>query len=106
MDYYIGPAPPDVGKKDSNTKASKSQPSTSQEDRDKEDSEGKPIKMKSSNNAHPTITDGRQSPNIDSEGNVRPGVPNDVKKHNEEMKQRYDRSYNQIGDEGKVHKGF
>lgn len=62
--------------------------------------------MSSSNNAKPTITDGRHSPNVDSEGNVKSDVPNDVKKHNEEMEHRYDRPYNQLGNEGKPPKGF
>jgi hypothetical protein len=33
-------------------------------------------------------------------------VPEDVKRHNRELDQRYDRAYNQIADEGKVNKGF
>lgn len=104
---YVGPSAPDVSK--GSTASSSSQPrssSTSQEDRDKEDSEGRPIRMSSSNNAKPTITDGRHSPNVDSEGNVKSDVPNDVKKHNEEMEHRYDRPYNQLGNEGKPPKGF
>ncbi|KAF7590576.1 hypothetical protein BBP40_002665 [Aspergillus hancockii] len=105
---HPGPAPPDVGQKDIDSKASKSHSSssTTQQDRDREDPGGKRAQSKTSNDAHPTITDGRQSPNVDSDGNVRANVPKDVKKHNEEMEQRYDRSYNQIGDEGKIHKGF
>ncbi|KNG84998.1 conserved serine-rich protein [Aspergillus nomiae NRRL 13137] len=103
---HPGPSAPDVSK--GSTASSNSQPrsSTSQEDRDKEDSEGRPIRMSPSNNAKPTITDGRHSPNIDSEGNVKSDVPNDVKKHNEEMEHRYDRPYNQLGNEGKPSKGF
>ncbi|KAE8357728.1 hypothetical protein BDV27DRAFT_138810 [Aspergillus caelatus] len=76
---HPGPSAPDVSK--GSTASSRSQPrstSTSQEDRDKED----------------------------SEGNVRSDVPNDVKKHNEEMEHRYDRPYNQLGNEGKPPKGF
>lgn len=43
---------------------------------------------------------------MDRDGNVRPDVPDDVKQHNIEMGERYDRPYNQISDEGKVEKGF
>ncbi|EAU35021.1 predicted protein [Aspergillus terreus NIH2624] len=64
------------------------------------------IPKETSNKAHPTITDGRQSPNVDDAGNTRDNVPEDVKRHNKEMEERYDRPYNQIADEGKVHKGF
>ncbi|KAE8382528.1 hypothetical protein BDV26DRAFT_288332 [Aspergillus bertholletiae] len=104
---HPGPPAPDVSK--GSTTSSSSPPrsfSTSQDDRDKEDSEGRPTQVSPSNNAKPTITDGRHSPNVDSEGNVRSDVPKDVKRHNEEMEQRYDRSYNQVGNEGKVRKGF
>ncbi|KAE8328740.1 hypothetical protein BDV39DRAFT_173196 [Aspergillus sergii] len=76
---HPGPSAPDVSK--GSTASSNSQPrssSTSQEDRDKED----------------------------SEGNVKSDVPDDVKKHNEEMEHRYDRPYNQLGNEGKSPKGF
>ncbi|KAE8135707.1 hypothetical protein BDV38DRAFT_130558 [Aspergillus pseudotamarii] len=104
---HPGPSAPDVSK--GSTASSRSQSrstSTTQEDRDKEDSEGRPIPTSSSNDAKPTITDGRHSPNVDSEGNVRSDVPKDVKKHNEEMEHRYDRAYNQLGNEGKPPKGF
>ncbi|KAE8145041.1 hypothetical protein BDV25DRAFT_78555 [Aspergillus avenaceus] len=100
---HPGPAAPDVSK---GSTTSKPQSSTTQEDRDEQDSEGTPTHMSPSNKAHPTITDGRQSPNLDSKGNPRSDVPKDVKKHNEEMEKRYDRPYNQIGDEGGVRKGF
>ncbi|KAJ9258584.1 serine-rich protein [Paecilomyces variotii] len=59
-----------------------------------------------SNKAHPTLNDGKQSPNVDERGELKPDVPDDVKKHNQEMDQRYDKSYNRIGDGGKVEKGF
>ncbi|KAL1999123.1 hypothetical protein VTN02DRAFT_5004 [Thermoascus thermophilus] len=59
-----------------------------------------------SNKAHPTLTDGRQSPNVDEHGNLRPDVPEDVKRHNRELESRYDRAYNQIAEDGKVQKGW
>lgn len=101
---HPGPAAPDVSK-GSTASSSHSRPSTSQQDRDKEDPEDTST-QKTSNNANPTITDGRQSPNVDSEGNVRSNVPDDVKQHNKEMDERYDRPYNQVSNEGKVQKGF
>ncbi|KAL4896956.1 hypothetical protein BDV59DRAFT_169429 [Aspergillus ambiguus] len=95
---HPGPPPPDVSGSQSN--ASSQPPGQT--------SQGKeyPIHTETSNKAHPTITDGRQSPNVDDEGNTREDVPQDVKQHNQEMEERYDRPYNQIADEGKVHKGF
>ena len=33
-------------------------------------------------------------------------LPEGVRRHNEDMTRRYDRAYNQIGDEGKVGKGY
>lgn len=38
----------------------------------------------------------------DQDGNLREDLPQDVKKHNEEIEQRYDRPYNHIADEGGV----
>jgi len=58
-----------------------------------------------SNKARPTLSDGRQSPNVDESGELFPDVPEDVKQHNREMEQRYDRAYNQIADKGTVEKG-
>lgn len=55
-----------------------------------------------SNNAKPTLRDGRSSPIADFEGNLKDDVPEDVKKHNEEVENRYDRPYNHIADQGKV----
>ncbi|KAF3386350.1 hypothetical protein F1880_001065 [Penicillium rolfsii] len=55
-----------------------------------------------SNNAKPTLRDGRSSPIADFEGNVKDDVPEDVKRHNEDMENRHDRSYNHIADGGKV----
>lgn len=59
-----------------------------------------------SNNAQPTLHDGRQSPIADHEGHLREDLPEDVKKHNKEMDQRYDKPYNHIADEGNVEKGW
>ncbi|KAJ5792855.1 uncharacterized protein N7503_008833 [Penicillium pulvis] len=59
-----------------------------------------------SNNAHPTLTDGRQSNLADMEGKKHEDLPEDVRKHNEEMENRYDRPYNHISDEGNVEKAF
>jgi hypothetical protein len=63
-----------------------------------------------SNKAHPTLNDGRQTPNVDESGEPLPDadVPEDVKRHNREMDQRYDRAYNQIANEKGtvVEKGF
>ncbi|KAJ6021345.1 hypothetical protein N7540_006849 [Penicillium herquei] len=59
-----------------------------------------------SNKAHPTLRDGRQSSLSDMEGKPHEELPEDVRKHNEEMAQRYDRSYNHIADEGTVEKAF
>ncbi|KAL4915327.1 hypothetical protein BDW62DRAFT_188777, partial [Aspergillus aurantiobrunneus] len=98
---HPGPPPPDVHKENH----SKSQPSYKQS----ESSSGgieEDISTKPSNKAKPTITDGRQSANVDGEGNTRPDVPEDVKKHNEDVEQRFDKPYNRIKDEGKVEKGF
>lgn len=58
-----------------------------------------------SNKARPTLNDGTESPNVDAKGNPKE-VPDDVKQHNKEFEERYDRAYNQIGDGGKVSKGF
>ncbi|OJJ51514.1 hypothetical protein ASPZODRAFT_402910 [Penicilliopsis zonata CBS 506.65] len=59
-----------------------------------------------SNKAHPTLSNGWASPNIDEDGNHRADIPEDVKRHNAEMDQRHDKSYNSIGDSGKVEKKF
>lgn len=61
-----------------------------------------------SNQAHPTLSDGRQSPLVDERGNLKPDadVPEDVRRHNEEFRHRYDRAYNQIAEDGKVQKGW
>jgi len=40
--------------------------------------------------AHPTLSNGKQSPMADNNGNVR-DIPEDVKQHNEELEQRHDR---------------
>ena len=87
---------------------SKDAPSSSGSESESQSSEGDEgvLNTKPSNQANPTITDGRQSPNIDSKGNPRDDVPSDVKQHNKEMESRHDRPYNQIADEGKYQKGI
>lgn len=55
-----------------------------------------------SNKAQPTLKDGKQSPMADMEGNLKEDLPEDVKKHNAEVEQRYDRPYNHIADEGNI----
>ncbi|OQD66329.1 hypothetical protein PENDEC_c047G00307 [Penicillium decumbens] len=40
--------------------------------------------------AHPTLSNGKQSPMADNNGNVR-DIPEGVKQHNEELEQRHDR---------------
>lgn len=55
-----------------------------------------------SNKAQPTLRDGKQSPIADMEGNLKEDLPEDVKRHNEEVKNRYDRPYNHTSDEGNV----
>lgn len=55
-----------------------------------------------SNKAHPTLRDGKQSPMADTDGHLRSDLPEDVKQHNAEVEQRYDRPYNHIADEGSI----
>lgn len=55
-----------------------------------------------SNKARPTLNAGKLSPNIDSRGNARDDLPENVKKHNAEVEHRYGRAYNKIGDNGEV----
>ncbi|KAJ5130427.1 uncharacterized protein N7515_006466 [Penicillium bovifimosum] len=57
-------------------------------------SKGAPIP---SNKAKPTLSEGAQSPK---------DYPQDVKQHNKEMEERYDRPYNGITDEGTVEPTF
>ncbi|KAJ5773919.1 hypothetical protein N7457_008815 [Penicillium paradoxum] len=59
-----------------------------------------------SNKARPTLRAGTQSPLADNEGHLREDLPEDVKKHNKEMEERYDRPYNRTSDEGKVEPAF
>ncbi|KAI9372668.1 hypothetical protein BJX61DRAFT_533765 [Aspergillus egyptiacus] len=58
-----------------------------------------------SNKAKPTIKDNR-SDNIDKEGHIKADIPEDVRRHNEEVDQRHDKPYNRINDDGKVGKPF
>ncbi|KAI9929129.1 hypothetical protein ASPWEDRAFT_169033 [Aspergillus wentii DTO 134E9] len=103
---HPGPPPPDVGQKSSSS-SSQSTASTpkSSAPKEPEPAEERPIETTPSNNARPTLSDARQSPNVDENGNPRPDVPEDVKQHNAEVENRYDRSYNQIADEGKIQRG-
>lgn len=55
-----------------------------------------------SNKARPTLRDGRSSPIADFEGNLKEDLPQDVKEHNRELENRYDRPYNHIADDGDV----
>lgn len=59
-----------------------------------------------SNKAEPTLRDGEASPMADEDGTLRDDLPQDVKKHNQEMEERYDRPYNQMAEEGKVEPGW
>ncbi|KAJ5978907.1 hypothetical protein N7501_002249 [Penicillium viridicatum] len=61
----------------------------------KPDSSNRPIP---SNKAKPTINEGEQSPLKDPEGKPKKDIPEDVKKHNQEMEERYDKPYNTAGD--------
>jgi hypothetical protein len=59
-----------------------------------------------SNKAQPTLHDGNQSPIADDEGNLKDNLPEDVKRHNEEVEDRYDRPYNHMGDKGSPENNF
>ncbi|KAJ6096177.1 hypothetical protein N7486_006923 [Penicillium sp. IBT 16267x] len=74
-----------------------------EKDRDHDDTPNHPIP---SNKAHSTLRDGRQSTLTDNEGKKQEDLPEDVRKHNEEMEHRYDRPYNHIADDGVVEKAF
>lgn len=89
-----GPPPPNVKSENS----SKSQPSYKQSESPTGEVE-EDINMRPSNKAKPTITDGHQSENVDKEGNMTPNVPEDVKRHNEDIDKRFDKPYNRIKDE-------
>lgn len=105
-----GPPPPNVSKDASASKSQSTPSSPTRSTANSASSEPGPSQGHSSetpsNQAHPTLSDGRPSPYVDKNGNLRPDVPDDVKQHNVEMGDRYDRSYNQISDEGRVEKGF
>ena len=74
--------------------------------RDSGGKEGSPKHPIPSNKAHPTLHDGRQSPLADFEGNLKEDLPEDVRRHNKEVEERYDRPYNHMGDAGGVEKGW
>ncbi|KAL3461336.1 hypothetical protein BJX64DRAFT_289520 [Aspergillus heterothallicus] len=97
---HPGAPPPDVGQEFQRPKSSQPSPKAASGEVEED------ISVKPSNNANPTITDGRQSVNVDSDGNTKPDVPEDVKRHNEEIDRRHDKPYNRIKDGGKVGKGF
>ncbi|KAJ5487214.1 hypothetical protein N7530_001514 [Penicillium desertorum] len=67
------------------------------------DSPNRPIP---SNKAKPTLNEGEQSPLVDREGNPKEDLPQDVKKHNRDMEERYDKPYNSTGDNGTVKPAF
>lgn len=53
-----------------------------------------------SNKAQPTLRDEKQSPTADEDGNLRDDLPQDVKQHNEEMDERYDKPFNRLAKGG------
>ncbi|KAJ6079556.1 hypothetical protein N7467_009309 [Penicillium canescens] len=59
-----------------------------------------------SNKAQPTLHDGNQSPIADDEGNLKDDLPEDVKRHNKEVEDRYDKPYNHMGDKGSPESNF
>ncbi|RAO64759.1 uncharacterized protein BHQ10_000771 [Talaromyces amestolkiae] len=104
---HPGPPPPDVSKDSAESNpSSKKQSEKQEQEQEQAKHEDLYQKKQPSNKARPTLSSGRESPNVDEQGNVRDDVPEDVKRHNREMEQRHDKAYNQIGDEGKVNKGF
>ena len=70
---------------------------------DRENTPNHPIP---SNKAHPTLRDGRQSNLADMEGKRHEDLPEDVRRHNEEMEHRYDRPYNHTADQGRIEHAF
>ncbi|OKL62708.1 hypothetical protein UA08_01641 [Talaromyces atroroseus] len=99
---HPGPPPPNTSEVSQNTGAPvDTDDATSYPNLERQSQRKEP-----SNKARPTLSDGRESPNVDLQGNVREDLPEDVKQHNRELQQRYDRAYNQIVDGGKVSKGF
>ncbi|KAL3469835.1 hypothetical protein BJX99DRAFT_240605 [Aspergillus californicus] len=81
---HPGAPPPNVNKNSSSRSSSSSTQQSSGENK------------VPSNKAKPTITDGHQSANMDPDGKIKPDVPEDVKRHNAEVGDRYDKPYNQI----------
>ncbi|KAJ5267856.1 hypothetical protein N7478_010664 [Penicillium angulare] len=57
--------------------------------------EGSPKHPIPSNQAHPTLQDGKDSPIADFKGNLRKDLPKDVQDHNKEVERRKDRPQNQ-----------
>ncbi|RHZ74445.1 hypothetical protein CDV55_107493 [Aspergillus turcosus] len=113
---HPGPPPPDVSKGKGKGSSQSSSPSTGgpsyqnqppSDEETRRNNDGAEVyphtTNRPSNNARPTISKG-QSPNVDEEGNPRPDVPEEVKRHNEEVENRHDRAYNKLEDNGKVEK--
>ncbi|KAJ5795488.1 uncharacterized protein N7518_004028 [Penicillium psychrosexuale] len=67
---------------------------------------GSPNRPIPSNKAKPTLNEGEQSPLVDREGNPKKDIPEDVKKHNQDMEQRYDKPYSGTADDGTVKPTF
>ncbi|KAJ9480563.1 hypothetical protein VN97_g12993 [Penicillium thymicola] len=74
--------------------------------RDSGGTEGSPNHPIPSNEAHPTLRDGKQSPIADFEGNLSEDLPKDAKEHNKDVEHRHDRPYNHMADEGGVKKAW
>ncbi|KAJ5185298.1 hypothetical protein N7472_010138 [Penicillium cf. griseofulvum] len=83
--------------------ATKSSNDPEQTTTDQPDSPNRPIP---SNKAKPTLHETEQSSVIDQEGNRKKDLPEDVKKHNREMEERYDKPYNHAKDDGTVGGAF
>ncbi|KAJ5267284.1 hypothetical protein N7478_010092 [Penicillium angulare] len=64
--------------------------------RDSGGTEGSPKHPIPSNQAHPTLQDGKDSPIADFEGNLRGDLPKEVQDHNKEVERRNDLPHNQL----------
>ncbi|PKY08176.1 hypothetical protein P168DRAFT_286326 [Aspergillus campestris IBT 28561] len=81
-------------------------PNTKSNNQPSESGESQGDVQDTSNKANPIITGGKQSPVVNGEGKVNDDAPDDVKKHNEDVANRADSPYNQIGADSKVREGF
>ncbi|KAJ5090274.1 hypothetical protein N7532_008958 [Penicillium argentinense] len=88
---------------ETNQKFAQANAHESQEECDRNNTPNHPIP---SNDSQPTLRDGRQSNLSDMEGVRHDNLPEDVRKHNEDMEHRYDRPYNHIAGEGKAENAF